>query len=164
MAACCESPPAFPSDTSRPASRFSSAKVPAMGVDDASLGDLAEPRKRLAVLEFGRIQGANRLDADLLKNVFDLEPPPQPGAELPLDKGQQRFAAFSEKLGQGRDVVRLDLRFTRFSSSIPTIVPAASRPVELLRPCSSGRPFRFRCQCNSCTRPNKATHFAAAAV
>src|SRR6185436_12685392 len=60
------------------------------------------------MLEFGRFQGPDGFDTNLLKNVVDLQSLPQAGAKLPLDESQQRLAVFRQELGQRRDVVRFD--------------------------------------------------------
>ena len=56
---------------------FLSAVEAPMGVDDPSLGNLAEPGKRIAVLEIRLGQRPDRFDADFLENVLDFELAPQ---------------------------------------------------------------------------------------
>ena len=76
-----------------------------MQVDDSPLGNLAEPRKRVAVAQVGRRQGPHRLGTGLLEDVVRLDLAAQSRAQLPLDEGHELRPVRLEKFGQGVGVV-----------------------------------------------------------
>src|SRR5262249_14124545 len=79
------------------------SKMPPMQIDDPPLGNLAEPRKRIAVADLGRRQGPHRFGACLLKNIIGLDLSPQGRAKLALNVGHEletaRLNKFRERIG-----------------------------------------------------------------
>ncbi len=91
-AMCCESPPGEPRATSRLASRFSGVKETAMSVDNPPLGNLAQPAKRIAMVEAGLAQSPHGFHAHLLQQVVDFDLAAERGAKAALDESRQRAA------------------------------------------------------------------------
>src|SRR5437773_2170928 len=88
-------------------------------VDDPPLGDLAQPRKRIAVADLGRGQGPDRFGTCLLKNIVRLDLPAQSRAELPLNEGHKLRAVRRDKIGQR-------LRLTLVNAGDKLVAHAAS--------------------------------------
>jgi hypothetical protein len=78
-----------------------SSYATAVGVHDPLLRKVARVIKRVATVEIERLRGVQGGLADLLINVIRQRFPPQDGAEVLLDVGQQLRALGFEKLGEG---------------------------------------------------------------